>query len=151
MREITGKSNYTGLDFVGVRKHESVARSTYEYENYGKKQKGQYSYNPILEWTSAEIWLYIFINRLHINATYKKGNSRAGCLCCPMSGGCSDFVRRENYSKEVDEYVEAIRFMNNWDNYNEKELHTYITSGGWISRKSGRGLLNNKIKFKESH
>ena len=44
MREITGKDNYTGLDFVGVRRHESVARSTYEYENYGKKQKGQYSF-----------------------------------------------------------------------------------------------------------
>lgn len=31
MREITGKQNYTGLDFVGVRRHESLARSTYEY------------------------------------------------------------------------------------------------------------------------
>ena len=39
MREITGKNDYTGLDYVGVRKHESLARSTYEYENYGKKKK----------------------------------------------------------------------------------------------------------------
>lgn len=150
MREITEKINYTGLDFVGVRKHESVARSTYGYENYGKKQKGQYSYNPILEWTAAEIWLYIFINKLYINIAYKKGNSRAGCLCCPMSGGCSDYFRRENYQDEMDEYIESIRVMNNWDNYNEKELHSYITSGGWISRKSGRGLLNNKLKYKET-
>ncbi len=150
MREITEKSDYTGLDFVGVRKHESVARSTYDYENYGKKQKGQYSYNPILEWTSAEIWLYIFINKVYINSAYKKGNSRAGCLCCPMSGGCSDYFRRENYQTEVDGYIDSIRLMNNWDNYNEKELHSYITSGGWISRKSGRGLLNNKLKYKET-
>ena len=42
MREITGKNNYVGLDFVGVRAHESVARSKYDYENFGKKQKGQY-------------------------------------------------------------------------------------------------------------
>lgn len=60
------------MDFVGVRAHESLARSRYEYENFGKKQKGQYSFNPILEWTSAEIWLYIFSNNIYINEAYKK-------------------------------------------------------------------------------
>ena len=60
IREILGKRDYTGMDFVGVRGHESATRAEYEYENYGKKQKGQYSYNPMLEWTSAEVWLYIF-------------------------------------------------------------------------------------------
>lgn len=84
MREITGKDDYIGMDFVGVRAHESLARSKYDYENFGKKQKGQYSFNPILEWTSAEIWLYIFLNHLSINNAYKNGNSRAGCLFCPM-------------------------------------------------------------------
>ena len=61
MREITGKNNYVGMDFVGVRAHESVTRSKYDYENFGKKQKGQYSFNPILEWTSAEVWLYLYM------------------------------------------------------------------------------------------
>ena len=72
MREITGKDDYVGMDFVGVRAHESVTRSKYDYENFGKKQKGQYSFNPILEWTSAEIWLYIYANHVLINETYKK-------------------------------------------------------------------------------
>lgn len=84
LREITGKDNYVGLDFVGVRKHESAMRSKYEEENYGKKQKGQYSHNPILEWTSAEVWLYIYANHLIINDAYKKGNARAGCIVCPQ-------------------------------------------------------------------
>lgn len=150
MREITGKNNYTGLDFVGVRAHESLARSTYEFENFGKKQKGQYSYNPILEWTSAEIWLYIYINHILINEAYKKGNSRAGCLCCPMSAGSSDYFRRYCYTEQVDSYVNTIRELNNWDNYNEKELQSYITSGGWISRKSGRGIKSNYLKYKET-
>lgn len=83
LREITGKDDYVGMDFVGVRSHESIARSEYEYENFGKKQKGQYSFNPILEWTSAEIWLYIFSHHLIINSAYKKGNSRAGCIFLP--------------------------------------------------------------------
>ena len=92
LREITGKDDYVGMDFVGVRKHESVARSEYKYENYGKKQKGQYSFNAILEWTSAEVWLYIFAKNLYVNEAYKKGNSRAGCLFCPMGGNKGDYV-----------------------------------------------------------
>ena len=40
----------------------------------------------ILDWSSAEIWLYIYTHKLPINEAYKKGNARAGCLLCPM--GC---------------------------------------------------------------
>lgn len=149
MREITGKDNYTGLDFVGVRQQESVARSTYEYENYGKKQKGQYSFNPILEWTSAEVWLYIYLNDIFINKAYTKGNSRAGCLLCPMSGGCSDYFRHYNYSGKIDKFVGIIQSMNGWDSNNLEDLHTYITSGGWENRRSGRGIKDNYQKYKE--
>lgn len=149
MRELTGKDDYTGLDFVGVRRAESLARSTYEYENFGKKQKGQYSFNPILEWTSAEVWLHIFINQIPINNAYKKGNTRAGCLLCPMSGGCSDYLRHVNYSKDIDSYISIIREMNNWDSHSEKDMQTYVTSGGWDNRRSGRGIVNNSLKYSE--
>lgn len=149
MRKITGKNDYKGLDFVGVRKHESLARSTYEFENFGKKQKGQYSFNPILEWTSAEVWLYIYCNSILVNEAYKRGNARAGCLICPMSGGGSDYIRRSCYTDRIDSFIDIIRTSNAWDNYSEVALHSYITSGGWGSRKSGRGLANNTLKYKE--
>lgn len=148
MREITGKNNYTGLDFVGVRREESLARSTYDFENFGKKQKGQYSHNPILDWTSAEVWLYIFANKIYINEAYKKGNSRAGCLLCPMSGGNCDFIRRQSYKIQVDSYIKKIVDTNIWENAGD--MDTYITSGGWISRRSGRGIKDNKTKYREN-
>jgi phosphoadenosine phosphosulfate reductase len=148
LREITGKNNYVGLDFVGVRAHESIARSEYQYENYGKKQKGQYSHNSILEWTSAEVWLYIFANNILVNEAYKKGNSRAGCLFCPMSGATSDYFRRQNYMTEIDEYVDLIKVSNGWDN--KKNISTYITNGGWENRRSGRGIKDNYLHFREN-
>lgn len=147
-RAITGKDNFTGLDYVGVRKHESLARSTYEYENYGKKQKGQHSFNPLLEWTSAEIWLYLYARNIFINKAYTKGNSRAGCLLCPMSGGVSDYIRRYNYTENVDVFIDIIKRKNNWDDYNETKLHSYVTSGGWDNRRSGRGIAGNVQKYK---
>lgn len=80
---------------------------------------------------------------------YKKGNSRAGCLLCPMSGGCSDFVRRSNYTNSVDSYIDIIRKSNIWES-SDSEMTTYLTSGGWINRRSGRGLRNNQSRYKET-
>ena len=144
MREISGKDQYTGMDFVGVRKEESVARSKYQFENFGKKQKGQFSFNPILEWTSAEVWLYIYANDIYINRAYKKGNSRAGCLFCPMSGGQSDYFRRCSYQKEIDEYVGFIK--DSYTSKNEKDLESYLTNGGWNARNNGRNLAHNPFR-----
>lgn len=148
MREISGKDNYNGLDFVGVRGAESVSRSRYEYEGFGKKQKGQYSYNPILEWTSAEIWLYIFENRLHINCAYKKGNSRAGCLFCPMSGGVSDYFRRKSYTEEIDAYVDHIK--SSYTSKDAKHVNSYLMNGGWNARNNGRDLADNPFRCIEN-
>jgi len=148
LREVTGKNDLVGLDFVGVRAHESVTRSTYNYENYGAKQKGQFSHNSILEWTSAEIWLYIYAHDLLINQTYKKGNGRAGCLFCPMSSGTSDFLRRSSYPNEIDFFVSMIKSFNGWDT-NKKDIETYVTNGGWNNRRSGRGIIGNVTKYLE--
>ncbi len=150
LREITGKKNYVGMDFVGVRAHESITRSKYGYENFGKKQKGQYSFNPILEWTSAEIWLYIFLNNIYINKTYKKGNSRAGCLFCPMGGGRGDFLQYTCYPKEVGQYVDIIKSLNARNAGDTKALNSYVSNGGWNARKNGRDLKNNQTHYCES-
>ncbi|AQU05373.1 phosphoadenosine phosphosulfate reductase [Dehalococcoides mccartyi] len=149
LREVTGKNNFIGLDFVGVRAQESVARSTYKYENYGVKQKGQFSHNSILEWTSAEIWLYIYSNDILINETYKKGNGRAGCLFCPMSGGTSDYLRRSSYSAEIDMYIDAIRANYDGDKHKKSNTESYILNGGWNARKNGRELSNNAFRCVE--
>lgn len=148
LREVIGKNNYVGLDFVGVRAQESVARRSYDYENYGVKQEGQFSHNSILEWTSAEIWLYTYAHNLLINEAYKKGNGRAGCLFCPMSGGSSDFLRRSSYPNEIDFFVSMIKSSNGWDT-NKKDIETYVINGGWNNRRSGRGIIGNFTKYFE--
>lgn len=147
LREITGKIDYTGLTFVGVRASESSARAKYKFENYGKKQKGQYSHNSILEWTSAEIWLYIFSNDILINNAYKKGNSRAGCICCPMTVKKADYIKHQLYSNEMDKFVNIITEKNG-RNFGDE---SYITKGGWVSRRSGRDLKDNSVKYHEKN
>ncbi|MCX5813956.1 MAG: phosphoadenosine phosphosulfate reductase family protein [Proteobacteria bacterium] len=147
LREITGKDDYTGLAFVGVRAHESATRAEYEYENYGKKQKGQYSHNSILEWTSAEIWLYIYANDITLNEAYKKGSARVGCLCCPMGGGKASFTEQANYPQETEVYLSLIRSSNSRAIITAEN---YVANGGWNARKNGRFLTDNKPIYSES-
>jgi len=146
LREITGKNDFIGMDFVGVRAQESVARSTYKYENYSAKQKGHFSHNSILEWTSAEIWLYIYSRDVIINETYKKGNGRAGCLFCPMSGGASDYLRRRSYPTEIETYIESIKTTYDSDKRKKSNAESYIVNGGWNARKNGRELSQNAFR-----
>lgn len=151
LREVTGKQDYIGLDYVGVRAQESLARSEYEYENYGKKQKGQYSHNSILEWTSAEIWIYIYSKGVIINNAYKKGNGRAGCLFCPMSGGACDYIRRQNYTEEIDGYIDVIKQTHSGDKQSKTNIESFVVNGGWNARKNGRELEDNEFRCIERY
>ncbi|NLN77496.1 MAG: phosphoadenosine phosphosulfate reductase family protein [Armatimonadetes bacterium] len=147
LREITGKNDYTGLAFVGVRAQESTTRAEYDYENYGKKQKGQYSHNSILEWTSAEVWLYIYTNKILVNTAYMKGSARVGCICCPLGGGKASFAERVNYPQETELFLSCIRKSNARTSITDE---TYVAGGGWNARKNGQFLCDNENNYSET-
>jgi phosphoadenosine phosphosulfate reductase len=65
-----------------------------------------------------------------------------------MSSGASDFFRRQSYTEEIDVYVDIIKRTNGWDD--KKDISTYITEGGWENRRSGRGIKDNILRFRES-
>jgi len=146
LREITGKHDYRGLAFVGVRAHESARRSHYEYLSDGTKVKGQISHNPILEWTSAEIWLYIYMNHILYNEAYKKGSARVGCICCPMGGGKASHIERRSYPEAVRLFHEMIAKSNGRTSISSEN---YIAKGGWNARKNGQFLMGNEERYAE--
>lgn len=111
LRKLTGKTNFTGMAFIGVRASESLARSDYDYVSLGEKHKGQYSCNPILEWNSAELYLYIYSRNLYLNEAYKKGNRRAGCLVCPRAAERNDYMARKCYTIEFDKLIDSVKSM----------------------------------------
>jgi len=151
LREITGNYNFTGMAFTGIRADESVTRSEYEEINKGKKHNGQYSYHTILDWNSAELFLYIFLHRLEINKAYVKGNARAGCLVCPNASGRNEYIKRCVYQEEVDFFLEQIRSTSGKTNYSRSDMDSFIDSGFWRTRKSGRELNFGQDKFEVKH
>ncbi|MEG1300781.1 MAG: phosphoadenosine phosphosulfate reductase family protein [Erysipelotrichaceae bacterium] len=149
LRKALNKRDFTGMAFIGIRADESLARSNYEYVSSGKKHKGQFNCNPILEWNSAEIYLYIYSRHLYINEAYKKGNSRAGCLVCPNSSGRSEYIKRVNYKEEFDEYIDIIKKTSNRQFETEKEELEFIDKSGWQIRNNGRDLKLNRTNYEE--
>ena len=163
-QNIVGKHAVTEMAFVGVRADESIRRSEYDYISFGTKHRGQYSCNPIFSWSSAEVFLYIYGNSLHLNEAYKRGNTRAGCLVCPMSTNRNDYLNNLCYHESTQPLLDVIRDLNATDNGDETRIKSYIENNGWKARKNGRDIsiapkdydesVNNEyleITFRDQH
>ena len=140
LRDLLNKPDFTGMAFTGIRGDESATRNEYDDISYGGKHSGQYSFHPILEWNTAELFLYIFENNLILNETYKKGNTRAGCLVCPMSQGKHDYMKCQSYPCEVGSFIDLITSTSGKSNYSKEDYDRFVEEGYWRSRKSGREL-----------
>ena len=128
---------------TGVRGDESVSRSGYDEMSMGKKMAGQYSFHPILEWSSAEIYLYIYSQGLLLNDAYKYGFNRVGCIMCPNSSEKHEYIKRQCFPELVDEYCERIT-QNSAKDLSGDNAKIFLETGGWESRLSGR-----ELKFSE--
>ena len=149
LRELTGKPNFTGMAFIGIRASESISRSQYDYVSLGEKHKGQYSCNPILEWNSAELYMYIYTENIYLNDAYKKGNRRAGCLVCPRAAERNEYMARAWYPEEFDSLVNTIKYMYRKSFSSESALNDFIANGGWKARKNGRDI-DVQLNYSES-
>ena len=140
---------------MGVRADESVTRSKYDEINLGTKHQGQYDYYPILNWNSAELFLYIYSERLILNETYKKGNSRAGCLVCPMEATKSTWFKEQSYAGSVDD-SKTTTFYNNIiidktfaRDLPPERLKEFMEIGVWKSRHNGSKLSEPRDYYHE--
>lgn len=146
LREITQNSHFRGMAFTGIRGDESTSRSEYDDVSLGKKIKGQYSCHPILEWNSAELFSYIYENDLVLNEAYKKGNSRVGCLVCPLATSKNMFFKEQYYSESQRGSISTTTFNNIILETTAKELSSkdavqeFMNIGGWKARRSGKEL-----------
>lgn len=140
LRELLNKPDFSGMGFVGVRGDESAARSKYDFVTFEGKHKGQYSCNVVLDWSSAEIFLYIYMNNLVMNEAYKKGNRRVGCLICPRAAERNDYMNHHCYYNDAEVLVDAIRAAYEKTFPSSDRLEEFIRNGGWKARKNGRDV-----------
>jgi 3'-phosphoadenosine 5'-phosphosulfate sulfotransferase (PAPS reductase)/FAD synthetase/ferredoxin len=136
------------LCFLGVRGEESTRRSKYEDIGEGKKNSNQEQAMPIIEWSSHELWLYIFQKNLIINKAYRKGNARVGCLFCPLSSGTGRalVLAQKLYPKQVKPFIDVIINSSNREFVSRNDAEKFVFEGGWFARNNGVYLREN-IEF----
>ncbi|NLB77118.1 MAG: phosphoadenosine phosphosulfate reductase family protein [Crenarchaeota archaeon] len=139
LREITGDYEAKAIVFDGVRREESAARAMYDAIGEGVKNASQTNVSPILDWGTAEVYLYLLKHRVFFNGLYREGFNRVGCSVCPMSSGWRDHLSYGNHESEIQPLLGKVEsYVKNVNP--AKNKRKYIENGGWRARMGGRGL-----------
>jgi phosphoadenosine phosphosulfate reductase len=85
--------------------------------------KRKFILNPIINWTSADIWEFIKGKNMPYNPLYDMGYKRVGCIGCPLS---------HNHKKELEKYPK----------YN---LAYFKAAKKWVGHRIKRGLDHSGI------
>jgi phosphoadenosine phosphosulfate reductase len=81
-KELGGRDRVVVL---GVRWGESNRRSRRSLFESCRKHGDRWFLNPIIEWTTGDVWTYIRQRGLPYNRLYDEGFHRVGCVLCPMT------------------------------------------------------------------
>lgn len=90
---------------TGQRREQSVTRGELKFEEFDEA-RGIAKYNPLFDWTEAEVWAYLDEHQVPVNALHEKGYPSIGCEPCTRP-------------VKVGEDVRAGRWW--WENADSKE------------------------------
>ena len=148
LREITNQNKIKVVLFNGVRAEESEQRSRYIEVSEGK-HSNQVNGRPILDWNSAEIFLYIFERNILLNGLYRFGFNRVGCTVCPSSSKWKDAISNQCFGKEIQGLLKKVETFTSNALIAKGQRKNYIENGGWRARMGGRGLPNGGNRVNE--
>lgn len=83
MKERGGEGRFV---VTGIRHAESRNRSKRKMVEPCRQKKGKRFLHPIIDWSTDEVWEYIYSYDIPYCNLYDEGYSRIGCICCPFSG-----------------------------------------------------------------
>lgn len=148
MKKEYGKSNAKELLFAGNRAWESARRSQGEITVTGIKNTGTTLCNAIMEWNSAEVYLYIMNRGLVINEGYRKGLRRIGCKVCPMASISGTNKNMQVYPDESRPWLDIIARTYDLPGGDSESRRLLIESNSWKDRIGGVGT-NYPDRYRE--
>lgn len=138
------------LAFEGVRAEESVSRSEYSRIGKGVKHKFVINARPILNWSTTEVFLYLFEQKLHINSAYRVGKPRVGCILCPFGSPWDDMIVNSCYPNNLKPFLEKIE--KSAESRKIPNKAEYISERKWKLRGSGKFTdSNTSVSFNSDH
>ena len=98
--------------------------------------KGQRTVNPIIGWSTADVWDYVAMEHIPMNPLYGCGHTRVGCIGCPLA---SKRARTEEFiiwPKYKQAYIRAF------DRMLEERHHRGKMAGGMRWGDNGLDIFN---------
>ncbi len=87
---------------LGIRADEGKRRA--DRPKFTENKTGGYDFNLIVDWTTQDIWHYIFKNDIPYCQLYDEGRHRIGCLFCP-------FQSFENMLKDLNDFPDIAKYL----------------------------------------
>lgn len=101
--------------------------------------------NPIVEWTDVDVWEYLRHYGCQSNPLYQCGESRVGCILCPMAKTSEKLLHEERYPRYKAAYIRSFEKM--IERRRKRGLTTAWTTGEevfdwWVGRVHGQMTLD---------
>lgn len=97
LKESTNKEDEIVL--TGIRWAESVQRKKRSWLELSYKNQFRKICNPIIDWTTGEVWEYIHEKKIPYCQLYHEGFKRLGCVLCPMTTKYMVKIEMERWPK----------------------------------------------------
>ena len=92
---------------TGLRREQSVTRSTLPFVEGDAAHGGMLKLNPLAEWSEAQVWAYIREHALPYNRLYDNGFSSIGCAPCTRAVRVGEELRAGRWWWETAEQKEC--------------------------------------------
>lgn len=99
--------------------------------------------NPIIDWTTDEVWEFIHEYNIPYCKLYDQGYKRLGCIGCPMGSVEHRLKEFEKYPKYKDAYIRAFDRM--IAERNRGGYYNPIDSGAALIEEYARNRLKMQI------
>lgn len=73
--------------------------------------KGQRTVNPIIGWSTADVWDYVTSEHIPVNPLYRCGHTRVGCIGCPLASKRTRIEEFIIWPKYKQAYIRAFDRM----------------------------------------
>lgn len=129
---------------TGIRWEESTSRARRKMVESCTRANKRFI-NPIIDWSSAEVWNYIKCNGIKYCSLYDEGFTRLGCVLCPMAGKYETQMQIQRFPKLVQVWKKAAeRYFNRETKGGSRMRESYGTFENywvwWISREGKNDL-----------
>jgi len=110
---------------LGVRWEESMRRRGRKMVEICDKGRGKRMVNPIIDWTSYDVWTFIRREGLPYCKLYDEGFKRLGCIACPMQSAAQRRMGLKRWPKFEPAFRLAFR----------KLVENRMAAGTWDAKR----------------